>query len=83
MTAFPALFLYSRRYRFLPHAKRHYSRLVLVENDFSFFDIGTNPITRNELSFQQRETQWVKQSALNHPLKRPGTVHRIVSLFGQ
>jgi hypothetical protein len=54
-----------------------------VENDFSFFDIGTNPITRNELSFQQRETQWVKQSALDHPLKRPCTVYRVVPLFGQ
>lgn len=29
-----------------------YSRLILVENDFSFFDIGNNPIARNELSFQ-------------------------------
>lgn len=62
---------------------RVYSRLLLVENDFSFFDIGMNPIARNELSFQQRETQWVKQSALNHTLKRPCTVYRVVALFGQ
>src|SRR4029077_2114936 len=60
-----------------------YSWSLLMENELSCLDFGSDAIARHELSFQQRETQRVEQAALNHPLKRSRTVYRIVSFFGQ
>jgi hypothetical protein len=54
-----------------------------MEDEFSPFDVSLNTITRQELSFQQRKTQWVEQAALNDPLERARSVYRVVALFGQ
>ena len=56
---------------------------LLMEDEFSPFDVSLNTITRQELSFQQRKTQRVEQAALNDPLERARSVYRVVALFGQ
>src|SRR4051812_40243430 len=52
----------------------------LLERQAAFSNVYDNPIALPEVALQDTQRQRIEHPALDRPLQRPGSVHRIVAL---
>src|SRR3954470_1120849 len=52
----------------------------LLERQAAFSNVYDNPIALSEVALQDAQRQRIEHPALDGPLQRPGSVHRIVAL---